>query len=58
MAFEIFSRRKRIVYGLKELFTLYMGFLTPILKCLRCRCFNLEKMLHNRRIFEKANLKI
>ena len=46
------------MYGFKELFTLYMGFLAPILKCFRCRCFNLDKMLNTRRIFKKANKKI
>jgi hypothetical protein len=30
----------------------------PILKCLKCRCFNQEKMLHTRKIFKKANFKL
>ena len=33
---------------------LYFGFLGPVLKCLRCRCFNYENIIRVKKIFEKA----
>lgn len=54
MIFDIFSSRKKFDYHLNERIMLYFGFLGPVLKCLRCRCFNYENILRVKKIFEKA----
>ena len=50
--FEIFSKRKEFDYALKERLMLYFGFLAPVFKCLRCRCY--DHMIQVNKIFEKA----
>jgi hypothetical protein len=54
MIFEIFSSRKKFDYFLNERLMLYLGWLGPVLKFLRCRCFNYEHMIRVKKIFEKA----
>lgn len=54
MVFDIFSSRKKFTYDLRERLNLYMGFLGPVFKCLRCKCFNYERMIRNNKIFERA----
>ena len=54
MVFDIFSKRKKFDYDLKERIILYFGFLGPVFKYLRCRCFNYDHMIHVKKIFEKA----
>ena len=50
--FDIFSKRKEFDYALKDRLMLYFGFMAPVFKCLRCRCFN--HMIQVNKIFEKA----
>jgi hypothetical protein len=52
IVFDIFSKRKQFHYESKERLWLYLGFLVPVLKCLRCRCFG--NMIRVNKIFEKA----
>ena len=56
IVFEIFSKRKQFHYKLKERLWLYLGFLAPVLKCLRrCRSsWYFENMIEVNQIFEKA----
>ena len=54
MVFDIFSKRKKFDYDLKERLMIYFGFLGPVFKFLRCRCFNYEYMIHVNKIFEMA----
>ena len=54
MVFDIFSKRKKFDYDLKERLMIYLGFLGPVFKFLRCRCFNYEYMIHVNKIFEMA----
>ncbi len=54
MAFDIFSKRKKFEYDLKERFMIYFGFFGPMLKYLRCKCLNYERMIHVNKIFERA----
>ena len=54
MIFDIFSSRKKFDYFLNERVMLYLGWLGPVLKFLRCRCFNYDHMIHVKKIFEKA----
>jgi len=51
MVFEIFSSRKKFTYDFRERLTLYFGFIGPVLKCLRCKCFNHERMNHVNKVF-------
>ena len=37
---------------------LYLGFLGPILKCLRCRFFDYDHMIHMTKIFAKAKSRL
>jgi len=54
MIFDMFSKRKKFEYHLNERIMLYMGFLGPVLKFLRCRCFNYDNMIRVNRMFNKA----
>jgi excinuclease UvrABC ATPase subunit len=54
MVFDIFSSRKKFTYDFRERLTLYFGFLGPVYKCLRCKCFNHERMIHVNKVFERA----
>jgi len=54
MIFDIFSKRKKFDYNLNERVMLYCGFLGPLLKFFRCRCFNYDAMIRVNKIFEKA----
>jgi hypothetical protein len=54
MIFDIFSSRKKFDYHLNERVMLYLGFLGPVLRCLRCRCFNYDHIIHVKKIFDKA----
>jgi hypothetical protein len=54
MAFDIFSKRKKFEYDLKERIMIYFGFMGPVFKFLRCKCFNYERMIHVKKIFERA----
>ena len=58
MVFDIFSKRKKFEYNLKERMILYLGFLGPILKCLRCRFFDYDHMIHMTKIFAKAKSRL
>jgi hypothetical protein len=56
IVFDIFSKRKQFNYKLKERVWLYLGFLAPVLKCLRrCRrSWYFENMIEVNKIFENA----
>jgi hypothetical protein len=54
MVFDIFSSRKKFTYDFRERLNLYMSFLGPVFKFLRCKCFNHERMIHNSKVFERA----
>jgi hypothetical protein len=58
MVFDIFSKRKKFEYNLKERFVLYLGFLGPVLRFLRCRCLNYDHMIHMNKIFQKAKKRL
>ncbi len=58
MVFDIFSKRKKFDYDIKERLMLYFGFLGPIFKFLRCRCFNYDHMIHVKKIFERAKYQL
>ena len=58
MVFDIFSRRKKFEYNLKERIILYLGFLGPILRCLRCRFFDYDNMIRKTKIFEEAKSRL
>jgi len=52
--FDMFSKRKKFEYHLNERILLYMGFLGPVLKFFRCRCFNYDNMIRVNKMFKKA----
>ena len=54
IVFDIFSKRKKFDYDLKERLMLYFGFMGPVFKCCRCKCFNYEYMIKVNKNFEKA----
>jgi len=54
VAFDIFSKRNRFNYDLKERMSLYLGFMAPVCKFLRCKCCNYDQMMRAKKIFEKA----
>jgi len=54
VAFDIFSKRKRFNYDLKERVRLYLGFMAPVCKFLRCKSCNYDQMMRAKKIFEKA----
>ncbi len=58
MVLDIFSKRKKFEYNLKVRMILYLGFLGPILKCLRCRFFDYDHMIHMTKIFAKAKSRL
>ncbi len=58
MVFDIFSKRKKFDYNIKEKLMLYFGFMFNVLKFLRCRCLNLEKIHHVNKIFERAKIRL
>jgi hypothetical protein len=58
MVFDIFSKRKKFEYNLKERIILYLGFLGPILRCLRCRFFDYDNMIRKTKIFEEAKSRL
>lgn len=58
MVFDIFSKRKKFEYNLKERMILYLGFLGPILRCLRCKFFDYDHMIRKTKIFEEAKSRL
>lgn len=58
MVFDIFSKRKKFDYNIKEKLMLYFGFMFNVLKFLRCRCLNLENMHHVNKIFARAKIRL
>jgi len=54
MVFDIFSSRKKFTYDFRERLTLYFGFLGPVYKWMRCKCFNHERIIHVNKVFERA----
>ena len=58
MVFEIFSGRKKFVYGFKQRVNLYFGFLGKILKTMNCKMFDYDLMMHNRKVFSRATATI
>jgi hypothetical protein len=58
MVFDIFSKRKKFDYPATERLMLYMGFLGPVLRFLRCRCLNYDHMINVKKKFEKAKYRL
>jgi hypothetical protein len=56
IVFDIFRKRRQFDYNIKERVWLYLGFLSPVLKCLHsCRKnWYFENMIEVNKIFEKA----
>lgn len=54
MVFDIFSSRKKFVYDFRERLVLYFGFLGPLYRFCKCRCFNYDRMIRKNTIFERA----
>jgi len=52
VVFEIFSKRKKFNYDLGERIRLYIGFVGPVCKFLRC-C-DCKRMIQNNKLYEKA----
>jgi len=52
--FDIFSKRKKFVYGLRERTRLYLGFLGKAAKFLRCRLSHFKQLIHENKLFERA----
>ena len=51
MVFDIFSKRKNFDYNTTERLMLYLGFLGPVLRFLRCRSLNYDHMIKVKKKF-------
>jgi len=54
IVFDIFSKRKKFVYDLKERTMLYLGFLGKAAKFCRCCPKTFKSMNHENKLFERA----
>ena len=58
MVFEIFSGRKKFLYDFKQKLNLYFGHFGKIFKLMKCKLFDYDLMIHNKKVFKKASATI
>lgn len=58
IVFDIFSRRKKFDFSVGKRITLYFGFIGYLLRFCRCKAFDTEGIIYNKKVFNRAKERI